>query len=70
VVPELDWPEPYTNAFKHLLLTDEEQEHFTDSAAYYATDLENEDGLFHLLIITFTCISVIKLSGTYFNLRF
>jgi hypothetical protein len=44
-VPGLDWPEPYTKAFEHLLLAEDEDEHFADSEAYYATDLENEDGL-------------------------
>jgi hypothetical protein len=40
----MKWPDPYSEAFKHL----DESEHDNcpyDEDAFYATDLENEDGI-------------------------
>lgn len=43
VLPDLAWPHPYTGAFDHLLPRGEAD--ITDEEAFYATDLENEDGI-------------------------
>jgi len=40
----LEWPDPYSANFTHLIKTEHEKYSF-DGDAYYATDLENEDGM-------------------------
>lgn len=42
---DLNWPDPYSEAFKHLNRRENDDDYQTDEDAYYATDLENEDGM-------------------------